>query len=367
MAKNNSLSYVDLERLVIFIILLLLGFRFIQLTAEVIILFALVTLLFLLLNPVVVWLEKRGLNRTWASIVTIVTIILIIVLILIFALQPITNQINLLIEEVPDIADELLGNIQRISKGFPILENITSKLDLTKIITAPTPLFRRISAISQNLIGSIFFAILSIFLIVFMLSNPKPVITGFLQFFPKDKINRVREGIILLSSNLATWFYSALLIGTINGVIVGIGFVFIGVQFPLLFAILYILAEFVPLVGPLAVALMAVLFALSQSFVTFILVLILLAVVQILEATLWSPLILAHRLNLHPLSIVFAILTAEVLIGISGAILAIPALLTIKIFYYEFYTRDFPTHFLSIEAEEVMEMQIKHGHRKKGF
>ena len=362
MVEKNSLNYLEAERLVIFIIMLILAYRFMLLTAEVLILFALVFLVVLLLNPLVVWTEKKGLKRTWAAILSVVAILILIALILGIALPPIVKQVNLLAKELPGILDSLIENAKQFSSQFPFLESITSKIDISKLLTSG-PIFSAISKASQNLIALVFFSILAIFLIIFTLANPKPLLVGFLQFFPREKINRVRESIILLSDGLARWFYSSLIIGIINGTIAGIGLLIIGVDFALIFAVLLVLAEFIPLVGPLAIAITAVLFGLSQSLLTASLVVVVFVVVQILEATIWSPLILARRLELHPVSVVFAILAGELLLGLAGALLAVPILLTIKIFYYEFYRRGFGPGFLETEAEEIMEMELRHRHK----
>lgn len=362
---NSSLTYIDLERLVLFIVLLILAYRFIQLTAEVLILFALVFLIVLLLNPLVVWIEKKGLKRSLSAILSVLFVLLVIAIILAFALPPIIIQINLLIKDIPQITDSLLDQIQRFSKQFPFLKRITSQLDIGKILTAG-PVFTKVAKISQNFVAFLFFVVLAVFLIIFVLSNPKPLLAAFFQFFSQGKINRIRESIILLSQGLATWFYSSLAIGVINGMVAGVGLLIIGVKFALIFAVLLVLAEFVPLVGPLAVAIIAILFALSQSLVTALLAIGVFIVVQVLEATIWSPLILAHRLELHPISVVFGILTAEAILGLAGALLAVPILLTIKIFYYEFFEKEFPAGFLETEAEEVMEMELKHREKRHG-
>jgi len=362
MAEKNSLNYLEAERLVIFIILLILVYRFILLTTEVLILFTLVFLIVLLLNPVVVWIEKKGLKRTWAAVLSVVAVLILISLVLGLALPPIIEQVNLLAKELPRISTSLIDKAKEFSSQFPLLGNITSKIDIGKILTSG-PVFSNISKASQNLVALVFFTVLAIFLIIFTLANPKPLLVGFLQFFPQEKTNRVRESIILLSKGLATWFYSSLIIGIINGTIAGIGLLVIGVDFALIFAVLLVLAEFIPLVGPLAIAITAILFGLSQSLLTAALVVVVFVVVQILEATIWSPLILARRLELHPISVVFAILAGELLLGLAGALLAIPVLLTIKIFYYEFYRRQFAPSFLETEAEEIMEMELKHKHK----
>jgi len=366
MSKDNSLNYIDLERLVLFIVLLLLAFRFIQITISILILFALVFLVFLLLNPVVVWVEKRKIKRGWAALITVVTVLIIFAVLILVLLPPIIIQSNKLIDEIPQITQGLLAQLKTISEQIPYLESLSSDIDLGKIVSGP-PLVSGLAKIGSNIVTVIFFGALGIFLVIFMLANPKPIIMGLLQFFPEQKVFRVREGIIFLSRDIATWFYSALTIGIINGITVAIGLTIVGVPFAFVFGILYAMAEFIPYIGPLAVAILAIFFALSQSFVAALVVLIILIIVQILEATVWGPLILSRNLDLHPVSIIFGVLTAETLLGVLGALLAIPFLLTIKIFYYEFYKIAFPPNFLEDEAVEVIEMQLDdpHEHKKR--
>ncbi len=364
MSKNNSLTYIDLERLVLFIVLLFLGYRFVQVTIRILILFALVFLLFLLLNPVVVWVEKRGPRRAWASIITIVSVLIIFLILALVLLPPIVIQMNKLIDEVPQITQSLLSQLKTFSQQIPYLEQLSTDLDLGKILSGP-PVISGLAKVGQNIVTVIFFAALGIFLLIFMLGNPRPILVGLLQFFPEQKVFRVREGIIFLSRDIATWFYSALTIGIINGITVTIGLLIVKVPFAFIFGILYALAEFIPYLGPLSVAIVALIFALSQSFITALIVLVILIIVQILEATVWGPLILSRNLNLHPVSIIFGVLVFESLLGVLGALLAIPLLLTLKIFYYEFYKIAFPPKFLEDEAEEIMEMQLEHPHEQK--
>ena len=364
MSKDNSLNYIDLERLVLFIVLLLLAFRFVQLTISILILFALVFLIFLLLNPVVVWVEKRKIKRGWAALITVVSVLIIFAVLILVLLPPIIIQSNKLIDQIPEITQGLLAQLKTISEQIPYLESLSSDIDLGKIVSGP-PLVSGLAKIGSNIVTVIFFGALGIFLVIFMLANPKPIIMGLLQFFPEQKVFRVREGIIFLSRDIATWFYSALTIGIINGITVAVGLAVVGVPFAFVFGILYAMAEFIPYIGPLAVAILAIFFALSQSFVAALVVLVILIIVQILEATVWGPLILSRNLDLHPVSIIFGVLTAETLLGVLGALLAIPFLLTIKIFYYEFYRIAFPPNFLDDEAGEVMEMQLEHTHEHK--
>jgi predicted PurR-regulated permease PerM len=83
--------------------------------------------------------------------------------------------------------------------------------------------------------------------------------------------------------------------------------------------------EFVPLVGPLAIALMAGVIAMFQNgpFNAF-LVLLFLGVLRIAQDYAIYPRLIGQGIHLHPLAVIFAILAGEKLAGVAGIFLAIP-------------------------------------------
>lgn len=351
--NSHSLDYSDLQRLVIFIVLLYLVFLFIDLVAQILTFFAIIVLVALLLNPVVVWLENRGLKRSLAAAATLVLALSVIALIITFAIPTIIKQVNLLIQEIPDITNSIVSQLKKFANDLPFINKLSAKFDISKLFSAPIFL-RQAAQIGQNLLGIIFLNVLALFVIAYLLADPRPLLAGLFQFFGEDKITRIRESLILLSQNLSRWFYTTLIIGLINGLLVGVGLLLLGVDFAFIFAVLLVVAEFVPYVGPLAIGIIAVVFGLSESLTTALLIALIFIAVQALESVAWGPFILAKSLEFHPVSIVFAILVGEVVLGLAGAILAVPALIAIRIFYQEFWKKPISQKLLESEAKKVM-------------
>jgi predicted PurR-regulated permease PerM len=61
--------------------------------------------------------------------------------------------------------------------------------------------------------------------------------------------------------------------------------------------------------------------------------------VQQLENNILRPFIMGSRLKLHPVSILFFVLALGSLIGLAGALLAVPAAIITKVLWEEFYLR----------------------------
>jgi predicted PurR-regulated permease PerM len=122
-----------------------------------------------------------------------------------------------------------------------------------------------------------------------------------------------------------------LLITTILGVLVWLGLTIVGV--PLATAIAFIAALFnlVPYLGPVVGAVPAVLLGLTVSPLTAVLAIVVFIIANQLEGNVLSPMILSRSTNLHPVTVLLAIMTGLGLFGIVGALLAVPTVAFLKV------------------------------------
>jgi predicted PurR-regulated permease PerM len=93
------------------------------------------------------------------------------------------------------------------------------------------------------------------------------------------------------------------------------------------------LLEFIPLLGPLVVAIVATTVAAVDSGTKATLVLAFLAVLRIVEDYVLYPRIIGSGIHLHPLAIILAILAGNELAGITGIFLAIPVIAVLTVTY----------------------------------
>ena len=93
------------------------------------------------------------------------------------------------------------------------------------------------------------------------------------------------------------------------------------------------LLEFIPLVGPLAVALIATLIASSFSMQQALGVVVFLGIVRIVHDYVIYPRIIGHGMPLHPFAVIVAILCGAALAGVPGIFLAIPTVAILSVGY----------------------------------
>ena len=136
-----------------------------------------------------------------------------------------------------------------------------------------------------------------------------------------------------INNTLAAYIRAQLTACLFIGVTCAIGFTLLGLPGGLVMGVIAGVFEFVPLVGPVTVALMAAILAMLHAgpFNAF-LVLLFLGVLRIVQDYAVYPRLIGQGIHLHPLAVIFAILAGEKLGGVPGVFLAIPlvAILTVS-------------------------------------
>jgi predicted PurR-regulated permease PerM len=136
-----------------------------------------------------------------------------------------------------------------------------------------------------------------------------------------------------INSTLAAYIRAQLIACVFIGVVCALGFTLLGLPSPLVLGVIAGVCEFVPLVGPLLVAVVASVAALLHggSFLAFM-VLLFLAVLRIAQDYVIYPRLIGQGIHLHPLAVIVAILSGAELAGVAGIFLAIPvvAILTVR-------------------------------------
>jgi predicted PurR-regulated permease PerM len=169
------------------------------------------------------------------------------------------------------------------------------------------------------------FSFVAILVISFYLSVMKNGIENFLASVVPDRY----EGYVTdlwrrVEVKVGLWLQGQMLLALIVGLLVFIGLTLLKVKFALLFGILAMLLEIVPIAGPVIAAIPAILMAFVQAPTLGLWVLIMWVAIQQTESHALVPLILGKTTGLNPVVVILAILIGAQLAGIVGALLAVP-------------------------------------------
>ena len=117
--------------------------------------------------------------------------------------------------------------------------------------------------------------------------------------------------------------------------------------------------EFVPLVGPLLVAVLVALLALLHSgFAMAFVVLLFLGVLRIVHDYVVYPKIIGQGIHLHPLAVILAILAGAEIAGVAGIFLAIPVIAILTVSYRHWLEHRGSETIAEVLQEAVVEVEI---------
>jgi predicted PurR-regulated permease PerM len=137
-----------------------------------------------------------------------------------------------------------------------------------------------------------------------------------------------------INSTLAAYIRAQLTACLFIGVVCALGFTLLGLPGGLVMGVMAGAFEFVPLVGPLTIAVIAGILAMFHAgpFNAF-LVLLFLGILRIVQDYAIYPRLIGQGIHLHPLAVIFAILAGEKLAGVAGIFLAIPVVAILTVSY----------------------------------
>ncbi len=289
------------------------------------------------LNPLVRYLEKRGLS---GSTIIFMLLAVMIVLTAVFALVL-----------IPPIAQEM----QRISGILPTVldQNIYDKLGLGQWISfdkfqglyqqSVNSAFSWVRSVSLGLVqfgigllGAFIAAITIIALTFYLLLDHDKIVIFLVKLFPKQYGDFVERLILKTESRLGTWMHGQSIVMLIMGSLTYLGLMLLGVNSALAIALIACLLELVPFAGPALTAIPALLVASSsQSTFQIFGVAGLFFVLQQVEGNLVVPKIMNKAIGLHPIIVILAVTIGAHQGGPLGALLAIPLATVAFVFYQE--------------------------------
>jgi predicted PurR-regulated permease PerM len=169
----------------------------------------------------------------------------------------------------------------------------------------------------------------------FLLKDAETFRRSALQMLPRGRWRwRGDEFFQDVNSTLAAYIRAQLTACLFIGVMCALGFTVLGLPSPLMLGVIAGICEFVPLVGPLVVAVLAALAAvLHGGPFSALLVIVFLIVLRIVQDYIVYPRLIGQGIHLHPLAVILAILAGAELAGVAGIFLAIPTVAILTVSY----------------------------------
>ncbi|MCW2972037.1 MAG: family transporter [Thermoleophilia bacterium] len=285
-------------------------------------------------DPAVRFFQRRGLSRSLAVGAFATCLVIVLVGASALFVPPLIDQGTQLAEDTPGYVQDI-----RESHGFRQLDRKYDVVD--KASAAVDKLPDQVGSQLGTVVGAVFAGLLGmitvLFLMVLLLLGGGDITGSILRTFPKLAERRWWRLVIDSYRSITGYVVGTGLVAVVAGLAVLIPALILGLPNPLPLALWMALLDIVPLVGALIGAAPAIAVAfLAGSVTDGIIMLVILFVYQQIENVWVQPAILGKVVSLSPVVVFVAILAGSQLLGITGALLAIPLAGIAQIFLREF-------------------------------
>ncbi|MGM0608116.1 MAG: AI-2E family transporter [Candidatus Muiribacteriota bacterium] len=311
-------------------------------------------------EPAIKYLQKKKIKRVYSVILIWSFLILLIFLIVIPVIFSILAEIAELGPKIGEYTNAFADKIEAYEAQDPesaegVLSYFAGRFfkffqffDITErtIIDFLLGNFRNFLNYTGNFLRnninkviSSFIYIFTIPIISFYFMLDFSIISEKIKLFTGNKNENIKNIINETEKDVSKFFRGQLIICFIVGSLLGFGFFLIEVDFPHLLGFIAGLANLIPYFGAFMSTAIALLFSLlkfgftSEFLFILLKILILVTIVQSLDAFFLSPKILGTKLNLSPVLIMFFLFTGGTIAGILGMFLSIPTMLIIRVLY----------------------------------
>ena len=297
-------------------------------------------LLFYLLNPLVDLMEKYKINRVLAISIIFIIIAILLIIGLAVAIPNLQRQIVIFAQNVPSYledADKVIDDLvtKRLPDDFrPQLEQVLANFSTQATAWASNISSKAVNWVSALISGTsqvIVALIIMPFMLFYLLRDGKGLRDYITQFLP----NKLREpvGRVLTDVNqqLANYVRGQITVAVIVAIMFIIFFKIIGLRYAVALGVTAGVLNLVPYLGSFLAMLPALVLGLIAGPVMLLKVIIVFIVEQTIEGRFVSPLILGSQLNIHPITILFVLLTSGSMFGIWGVLLGIPIYASAKV------------------------------------
>ncbi len=257
-------------------------------------------------------------------------------------IPPIVSQVNKLADNAPRYAQDVQDYVEK-NKRLRKLEddyNITDKLQ-TEAQKLPDKLGNAAGLLKDvgfGIVNSVFALVTILVLAAFMLSSGPQWRAALLELQPADRRERLNRILERMSSAVSSYVIGAFTVSLIDGLAAFVVLTILGVPFAAPLAIVMGVMSLIPLVGATIGAVLVGIVTAFSDFPTDTIVWAIYAIAyQQFENNLIQPQVQRRTVRVHPFVVLVSVLCGSTLLGVLGALIAIPVAASIEILVKEWW------------------------------
>ncbi|MGO4545056.1 AI-2E family transporter [Paenibacillus sp. 2TAB23] len=318
-----------------------------------------------LLNPIVDYLERNRIKRVYSIILLFLLGAGLITILLVAVIPFLNEQAVSFVNNFPKYGEQLRNNFEGFmdSPGFMQIQewfNLNPSELSGNITEQATSLLNGTLSSVGSFVGAIkevFLAIVTLpFILFYLLKDGKHLPQAIVRFLPNQLQPQSKRIMAEMNGQISSYIRGQIIVSFCIGMLLYIGYLIIGLEYSLVLALVAACTSVIPYLGPAIAITPALVVALVTSPVMLLKMIVIWTIVQLIEGKFISPQIMGKSLQIHPITIIFVILTAGNLFGLAGIVLAVPGYAVLKVIVIHLY--DWFTSRSSLYKEELREDQL---------
>ncbi|HEM3528983.1 TPA: AI-2E family transporter [Streptococcus suis] len=297
-------------------------------------------LLYYLLNPMVDWMEKYKISRTVGISILFVLISLLIIWGLAVAIPSIQEQVTSFAQNLPSNIQKIEGQVtgllqdQRFEQFRPTALEMLNKVN-DQVVAYAQKFSSSAVNWASNLISTasqIIVAILIMpFILFYLLRDGQYLNKHITQYLPTKWREPIGTVLSDVNGQLSNYVRGQVTVAIIVALMFSVMFSIIGLSYPITLGVMAGFLNLIPYLGSFLAMIPAVILGLIAGPIMLIKVLVVFMIEQTIEGRFVTPLIIGSSLSIHPITILFVLLTAGQMYGVLGVLLGIPIYASIKV------------------------------------
>lgn len=324
---DNQHVHIDISSASIFrAIMIIVGFILLYILKDVAVIFLFALIIASGISPFANWLDGKGFPRILGVLLLFLVVVGLVITIFSLVVPYLAQEASQLANALPKFVEKITNSLEAAQKGAPKYLDFLGEIQ--NVLDGLSSYFQQASQSVIGLVVSVFGGIFSFFAIVvisFYLSVTKKGIEVFIGSIIPERYEAYVLDLWKRSEiKVGRWLQGQMLLSLIVGVIVYVGLSLMGIKYALALAVLAMVFEIVPIVGPVLSAMPAVFLGFMQSPALGLWLIVFYVVVQQLENHILVPLVIGKTTGLNPVVVIISLLVGAQLAGIPGMILAVP-------------------------------------------
>lgn len=292
------------------------------------------------LDPVVRWLEGKKFPRAAGIVVAVSTLALGVAAFFATLIPTIVQQVTQIVEEAPRWVTDFINSdfFRSIDDQYGVRERITQELE--KFVNNPEAMggiFGGVvgfgSTVANGLFGALIVLVLSLY---FLAALPAMKKWGY-RLAPRSRRARVEALSEEITGSVGNYVIGQAVVALVNATFAFIVMSIVGVPFAVLLAFVVALLAFIPLVGGLIAGVIVTLIALTAGWQTAVAYAVCYFAYLQFEAYFISPRIMQKAVAVPGAVAVISVIAGGSLLGVLGALIAIPTAAAIMLLIKEIF------------------------------